>query len=108
MAEEAAELHIRRVQSSMDKATVIGLASGFLFIAGAIFIGGTPESFFNPPSILIVVGGTVAVTTACFSLDEMRRTMRVVMQTFQYSSRDPSDAAVQVLKIADNDFATGG
>ncbi len=101
MSEEAAALHIRRARSSMDLATVIGLACGFLFIAGAIFIGGAPKSFINPPSILIVIGGTLAVTTACFSLDEMRRTMRVVLQTFMYSSRDPSDAAVQVLKIAE-------
>jgi len=85
----------------MDMATVIGLACGFLFISGAIFWGGAPGSFVSPPSILIVIGGTVAVTTACFSLGEMRRSVRVVMQTFMYSSRDPADAAVQVLKIAE-------
>ena len=101
MAEKAALLHTRRVRSSMDMATVIGLACGFLFISGAIFWGGAPGSFVSPPSILIVIGGTVAVTTACFSLGEMRRSVRVVMQTFMYSSRDPADAAVQVLKIAE-------
>ncbi len=101
MAEEAATLHIRRVRSSMDMATVAGLLGGFSFIAAAIALGGAPGSFINPPSILIVIGGTLAVTTACFSLDEMGRTLRVVMQTFFYSSRDPSDAAMQVLKIAE-------
>ncbi len=101
MAEEAATLHIRRVRSSMDMATVAGLLGGFSFIAAAIILGGAPGSFINPPSILIVIGGTLAVTTACFSLNEMGRTLRVVMQTFFFSSRDPSDAAIQVLKIAE-------
>jgi chemotaxis protein MotA len=101
MAEEAATLHIRRVRSSMDMATVAGLLCAFVFIATAIVLGGTPGSFINPPAILIVIGGTLAVTTACFSIEEMKRTVRVVMQTFMYSSRDPSDAAIQVLKVAE-------
>lgn len=44
--------------SSLDLATVIGLVSGFAMITAAIMLGGTPESFFNPPSILIVISGT--------------------------------------------------
>ena len=101
MAEEAATLHIRRVKSTMDMATITGLVCGFGLIATAIILGGSPGSFVNPPAILIVIGGTLAVTTACFSLAEMSRTLRVVMKTIFYSSRDPSDAAIQVLKIAE-------
>ena len=85
----------------LDLATVVGLLSGFGMIAAAIFLGGSPGSFINPPSILIVVGGTLAVTTACFSVPEMLRTARVAMKTALHSSRDPSDAAVQVLRIAE-------
>jgi chemotaxis protein MotA len=101
MAEEVVPLHIRRVRTAMDVATVVGLVSGFGLIAGAIYLGGTPSSFVNTPAILIVVGGTLAVTTACFSLAEMGRTLRVVLKTIFYSSRDPSDAAIQVLRIAE-------
>ena len=102
MAEEiVVPLHIRRTRSAMDMATVAGILCAFGLIAVAIIIGGSPASFVNTPAILIVIGGTLAVTTACFSLDEMRRTFRVVMKTVFYSSRDPSDAAIQVLKIAE-------
>ena len=100
MAEETTELSIKRVKATTDIATISGLAVGFLFILGAIFIGGAPGSFFNPPSVLIVIGGTFAITTACFSLKEMRSTLNVVMQTITYSFRDPADAAVQVLKLS--------
>ncbi len=101
MAEDVASLNVREARSTMDLATVVGLASGFGLLTTAIVLGGSPESFFNPPSILIVVGGTLAVTTACFSLAEMGRTLRVVMSTFFYSSRDPAEAAIQVLQIAE-------
>ena len=102
MAEEiVVPLHIRRTRSAMDMATVAGIICAFGLIAAAIIIGGSSASFVNTPAILIIIGGTLAVTTACFSLDEMRSTFRVVMKTVFYSSRDPSDAAIQVLKIAE-------
>ena len=101
MAEDVVPLHIRRVRTAMDTATVVGLVCGFGLIAGAIYLGGAPASFVNTPAILIVVGGTLAVTTACFSLEEMGRTLRVVLKTLLHSSRDPSDAAIQVLRIAE-------
>lgn len=100
MAEEATEINIKRVKTTTDLATIIGIATGFIFIIGAIIIGGAPSSFVNPPSVLIVIGGTFAITTACFSLKEMRSTMSVVMRTITYSFRDPADAAVQVLKLS--------
>lgn len=96
----AAEVY-RGSRSSIDLATIIGLICGFGLVGAAIMLGGSPESFINLPSVLIVVGGTLAVTTACFSLTEMSRTFGVVMGTFFHSVRDPSRAAVQVLQISE-------
>ncbi|MEK9725145.1 MAG: MotA/TolQ/ExbB proton channel family protein [Rhodospirillaceae bacterium] len=98
MAEGDAHIYVAKSRSSMDLATVVGLLCGFAMISAAIVLGGSPESFINPPSILIVIGGTLAVTTACFSLAEMGRTLRIVAKTFFYSARDPSEAATQVLQ----------
>ena len=85
----------------MDLATVAGLICGFGLIATAIILGGSPGSFVNVPSILIVIGGTLAVTTICFSLVEMGRAVKVIAKTLSYSARDPSDAALQVLQFAE-------
>lgn len=101
MADDGANIHIARRPASMDVATVIGLLCGFGLIGTAIWLGGSPESFINPPSVLIVIGGTLAVTTACFSVGEMGRTFRVVGKTMFHTSRDPSQAATQVLQIAE-------
>ncbi|MGB0670420.1 MAG: motility protein A, partial [Rhodospirillales bacterium] len=44
---------------------------------------------------------TLAITTMCFTLGEMLRTGKVVMKTIFRTKRDPGDAAVQVLQIAE-------
>lgn len=101
MAEETETIQIARPRSTMDMATVLGILAGFGMIGAAIAVGGTPSTFVNVPSILIVIGGTLAVTTACFTLAEMFRTVRVVLKTVFHTARDPSEAAVQVLQIAE-------
>ncbi len=88
-------------KSGVDLATIIGLISGFGLIIAAIFLGGDPLSFVNPPSILIVIGGTFAITSMCFSVKEMANTSTVIGKTFFYSAKDPADAAVQVLQVAE-------
>ena len=101
MSDDVTHAEIEKSRSSMDFATIIGLVSGFGLIAIAIFIGGSPDSFFNIPAMLIVIGGTLAITTICFSLAEIGRTARVVGKTLFYSSRNASEAAIHVLQIAE-------
>lgn len=101
MAEDGENIYVARARGAMDLVTVIGLVCGFGLIGAAIALGGSPESFFNPPSVLIVIGGTFAVTTACFSLREMGRTFRVIGKTMFHTARNPAEAATQVLQIAE-------
>ena len=83
-----------------DMATLIGLVGAFALIVTATILGGSPGSFIDLPAMLIVVGGTFAVTTVSFSLSEMAQSQRVVLKTLFHSSRDPSKAAVHVLDLA--------
>jgi chemotaxis protein MotA len=101
MANEGVNIKVGKTKASMDVATLVGLISGFGLITAAILLGGDPASFVNPPSILIVIGGTLAVTSMCFSVSDMTRSVKIIAKTFFYSSRDPSDAAIQVLQIAE-------
>jgi len=101
MGDYGTDIRIEHPRSRMDPATIIGLLCGFGMVGSAIMLGGSPESFINPPSVLIVIGGTLAVTTACFSISEMGRTFRVVMKSFFHTSRDASQAAIQTLQIAE-------
>lgn len=90
-----------RNRTTVDIATVLGLAVGFGLLAAAIVLGGSPGSFINIPSILIVIGGTFAITTASFSLNEMLRTLRVALKIFIQVNRNPTRAAFQTLQLAE-------
>jgi len=102
MAEDATAFEVEKSISSLDFATVIGLASGFGLVAIAVFIGGSLDSFFNTPAMLIVIGETLLVTAICFSLAEKGRPARVVAKTLSFNSRNTSKAAIDVLQSAES------
>jgi len=94
-------IQITRARSATDIATLIGLFGAFAFVVSAIFSGGSPGSFVNIPSIMIVIGGTVCITMMCFSMQETMHTIKVLMKTISHTNRDASEAAIQVLQIAE-------
>jgi chemotaxis protein MotA len=89
-----------RSRSALDLATVIGLGGAFALIITAMILGGSPGSFIDLPSIMIVIGGTFGVTTVCFSLSEVIEAQRILLKVLTQSARNPSEAAVQVLELA--------
>ena len=100
MAEQA-EITAAPRRTLFDGATVIGLVAALGLIAAAIFVGGSPGAFINLPGLLIVVGGTFAVTTVSFTLGDVARTFGVLGATVFYRERDPQDAAYSMLELAD-------
>jgi chemotaxis protein MotA len=85
----------------LDAATLVGVSSGLGLVFLAMLMGGAPTAFFDVPSLLIVVGGTFGVTTACFSLEDMGRAHAVAAKAIFRSGRDPGTAARDVLGLAD-------
>ncbi len=94
-------ISVKPHRPGLDAATILGLLSAFGLIITAIVLGGSPGSFVNIPSILIVVGGTLAVTTMCNSFAEMGRTVKTVGQALFHTPRNPSMAAHQALGVAE-------
>lgn len=90
-----------RTRLNLDPATLFGLVCGFGLLSAAIVLGGSPRSFINAPSILLVLGGTFSVVTVCYSLAEVINTFRVIGKTIVWSGRDPSEVAVSVIKTAE-------
>jgi chemotaxis protein MotA len=85
---------------SVDYATILGVLGAFGVISAAMVLGGAPESFVDIPSVLIVLGGTLLVTTASFTLEEMRHTLSVMSRAVLYHAELPSDAAQRILGLA--------
>lgn len=88
-------------RSRIDFATILGLVSGFALIITAMVMGGSPGSFFHPPAVLIVLGGTLAVTTISFSVRDIVNTQKVVNKALFRQHHDPRQTATQLLQLSE-------
>jgi chemotaxis protein MotA len=81
---------------------LLGLAGGGVVLVGAVLLGGSARSFFDLSSLIIVLGGTVAVISICFSLREVRSMLGCVAATMLEAAPDPRAAALRALRLADD------
>ncbi len=90
----------------MDIATPGGMLIGFVLLILAILIGGGTSgvgAFLNIPSVLIVVGGTVAATLVRYPLGRVMGVMGIAMKTIFFKLSTPQiemQRMVQYAKIA--------
>jgi chemotaxis protein MotA len=68
----------------MDVATLLGIVSGFGLVVMAIKMGGGLIWFVNVPSLMIVMGGTVAITLINYPLSDVLSVMKVLKNAFLY------------------------
>lgn len=72
----------------MDIATVIGIIAGIGMIAFSIVTGEGAKMFLHVPSILIVLGGSIAATLISFQLKEVLGVVSVVRKAFFSDATD--------------------
>ncbi len=90
-----------RGASGIDIATVAGLIGGLLLIIGAMFLSGSVGGFVDIPAMLIVVLGTIAVTSISFSIPDLLGAQKVMLKSIVNLSRDPGDTALGTIQIAE-------
>jgi chemotaxis protein MotA len=81
--------------------TMVGILVAFVLITLAISVSGSGKSFIDLPSVLIVLGGTFAVTLASFSFGEFLRTPKVVMKNIFTRHYEPREVAMTMLDLAE-------
>lgn len=84
----------------MDIATIIGLVAGSVILLGAIFIGGSAGIFFNIPSVLIVVGGTLATAFIRAGMSDVFNSMKVAMNAFSVKLSNPQEVIQEIVTLA--------
>ncbi len=84
----------------MDLATLIGLLGGFGVIIGAIGLGGSVGTFLNPPSFIIVIGGTFAATLMQFPLARFLNAFKVAGHAFKAKAESPESLIQQGLELS--------
>lgn len=85
----------------VDFATVTGLIGGLLLIAVAMYLGGSIGGFIDVPALLIVILGTIAVTSISFNVADLIRAQKVIVKSVLNVSRDPGQTALATLQIAE-------
>lgn len=92
-------VRIERPSTAVDLSTLLGLLLTMILIAVAIYIGKSNANFFNLPSILIVVFGTMTVTAVSFTGEELANAVNVIGHSFVRKRIRPSIMARQLMDI---------
>lgn len=93
-------IKIRAPARKLDFSTILGIFFAIALIAGAISMGSGNANFFDIPSILIVILGTIAATSIAYTGAEMRRAGKILGNSIFRKSWDYSGMALQLLDLA--------
>ncbi|MBY4675534.1 flagellar motor protein PomA [Marinobacterium arenosum] len=85
----------------MDIATLVGLIGAMGLIIAAMVMGGDAGVFVNPPSLLIVVGGTLLVAMMKYTLAQFLGAGKIAAKAFIYKSANPEDIISETVELAD-------
>lgn len=91
----------------MDLSSIIGLVSGLGFISVTILFGSSLMLFWNLPSVMIVVGGTIASTMIAFPLSDFLSVFKVSMKVFMFKIEKPVNIIANLVEIS-NKARKGG
>lgn len=84
----------------MDIATFLGIISAFGLVGLAIVSRGDFAIFFNLPSLLVVLGGTIGATLIHFPMKDIIRVLRVVKNVFIHRDIDYSGIIPDMVRYA--------
>ncbi|MCH8550579.1 MAG: flagellar motor protein PomA [Natronospirillum sp.] len=85
----------------MDLATIVGLIGGIGMIIMAMIIGGDPIVYYNLPSVLIVLVGSLFVTMQKFNLEQFLGALKIAGKAYSYKSVTQEEIIEEVVELAD-------
>ncbi len=91
---------IERPTRRADWASILGAIFALGLIAGAIAAGQSNANFFNVPSLMIVLFGTIAATAISFTSEEIMRAGAIMGNSFVRRSQSPRRLAFSLVDLA--------
>lgn len=91
----------------MDISSIIGVISGIGFVMGTILLGSSLVVFINIPSVIIVMGGTLAATMIAYPLSDFLTVFKVTMKIFMFKIESPETIIASLVEIS-NKARKGG
>ncbi|HZJ58024.1 MAG TPA: MotA/TolQ/ExbB proton channel family protein [Clostridia bacterium] len=84
----------------MDISTIAGIVAGIAFIIVGIIIDGSLQSFYDLPSIMIVLGGTLAAIMVSYPLRRLAGFTKVANKLFFSSEERPREIISRIIELA--------
>lgn len=84
----------------MDKGTLVGIVAGMGVVIGAMFMGGSIMAFIDIPSLLIVLGGTIAATLVNFPMGDVIGAMKISQKVLKEEIMSSSKYIEQIVDIS--------
>ena len=84
----------------MDIASIVGLILVYVILGTAISLGGPFILFVNAPSMLIVIGGTFAVTLMRVTLGDFLGSFKIGLKGFFYKLDQPQKLIEESVELA--------
>ncbi|CAM3909561.1 MotA/TolQ/ExbB proton channel family protein [Vreelandella rituensis] len=84
----------------MDLATLIGLVGAAVLVSAAVILGTSPEVFMNPTGLLLVVGGSLFVVLAKFSLTQFRFAFKAVARAFKFQLPNTQESIEELVELS--------
>ncbi len=85
----------------MDIISIAGIVFALVLFALAIVSGGSPGGFIDVPSILIVIGGTVATTMISSSTVQLASAIGVISRVFKAKKFSASEIIPTIITFAE-------
>jgi chemotaxis protein MotA len=74
----------------LDIATIVGIVTAFGLIVWSILLGGSLSGFIDPPSVAVVVGGTMGALLISFPLPKFLSMINIFKKTFLFTLEEPN------------------
>lgn len=85
----------------MDIATILGMASGWIFILISIILAkANIMQFVDPPSMMIVFGGTIAALLMSYPLPKFLQSLKTLRHAFFTKELDPTTVISKINELA--------
>jgi len=84
----------------MDIATLLGFIFGTVFMLYGLFLGGPLSVFYDFPSILITVGGSLSATMIQYPLDKFLTAFKTIKHVFKVKTLEPIEVIQQIIELA--------
>lgn len=93
-------IFIEEPEVVFDPATVFGFIASLLLVSSAVIMEGGASNFFNIPSVMIVILGTMAVTAISYTGDELEKAWQTIKDSVARRVSSPAQMSTQLIDLS--------